>query len=237
MTKCFCLIFIIAAISATAFAQEQYLMPVDEGQSNPSLAAFRTKLIAAVKRKDAKYVLSVLDPKVKIDFGGGAGIVAFKKEWENLGPESRFWAQFLPVISNGGAFSDETEAKEPMFWAPYVFGSFPSELDAFEHAAIIGKDVHLRAKPSLKGDIVAKLSFNIVKIDPDELDVPDEGMSPAEMAYTGRNPEPFFWVKVTTLGGKTGYVKDEYVRRPVDYRAGFEKKRGVWKLVAFIAGD
>lgn len=26
-------------------------------------------------------------------------------------------------------------------------------------------------------------------------------------------------------------------RSPIDYRAGFEKKRGVWKMVTFVAGD
>jgi hypothetical protein len=182
-------------------------------------------------------VLSVLDPKIRIDFGGGGGVAEFKKQWDNLDPTGRFWREFLKVISNGGTFSKEPNETDGTFWAPYVFDTFPSELDSFEYAAILGKDIELRAKPSEKADVVAKLAYNIVKIDRDELDVPDEGLSPAEMAYTGKQPEPFFWVRVVTLGGKTGYVNEDYVHGPVDYRASFEKKRGRWVMTAFINGD
>jgi hypothetical protein len=39
------------------------------------------------------------------------------------------------------------------------------------------------------------------------------------------------------LGGKKGFVKAEFVRSPIDYRAIFEKKGRNWKLTAFVAGD
>jgi hypothetical protein len=53
---------------------------------------------------------------------------------------------------------------------------------------------------------------------------------------SGRSEYPG-WRHVRTLGGLNGYVKQEFVRSPIDYRAGFEKKRGVWKMIAFIEGD
>ena len=32
-------------------------------------------------------------------------------------------------------------------------------------------------------------------------------------------------------------VKEEFIRSSVDYRAGFEKKRGKWIMTFFLAGD
>jgi hypothetical protein len=42
---------------------------------------------------------------------------------------------------------------------------------------------------------------------------------------------------IETLGGKKGYVKGEFVRSPIDYRAGFDKVDGKWKLRLFLARD
>jgi hypothetical protein len=215
---------IIFAFS-TVFTQEQYVKPVDQADSNPSFAAFRTNLIAAVKRKDAKYVLSIVDPKIRINFGDGGGIIQFKKEWKNLSPTSAFWGEFLPVVSNGGMFSKEAYEKDGMFWAPYTFDAFPPELDATEYSAIFGKDVNLRSAARTDAPIVTTLSYNIVKIDRDSsIPVPREEGS-------------YLWYKVETLGGLKGFVKAEYVRSPIDYRACFEKKRGKWVMTAFVAGD
>ena len=221
----FSLVIFPVLLCVTAFAQEeQYVLPVDEAKSNPSFLAFRTRLIEAVKRKDASYVLSITDPNIRINFGDGGGIAAFRKEWKNLGPSSRFWVEFLPVISNGGRFSKEPTERDGTFWAPYVFDQFPPELDATDYAAIFGNNVNLREAPELNSKVVTRLSYNIVRIEPETL--PKSGLS----EYPG-------WWQITTLGGLKGFVKREYVRSPIDYRAGFEKKRGVWKMTVFVAGD
>jgi len=49
--------------------------------------------------------------------------------------------------------------------------------------------------------------------------------------------EKFTWYNVTTLGGKSGFAKADLVRSHIDYRAGFEKKRGLWKMTFLLAGD
>jgi hypothetical protein len=234
MSRLVILFFLVLA--GVAAGQERYLKPVDEAKSDPTFLAFREKLIAAAERKDLKFVMSILDPKVELSFGGDSGIRGFRELWTGKN-EAGFWKEFLPVIKNGGKYHAGSKQETAKFTAPYVFELFPEDLDQFEHAAIIGMDVNLREKPNRNASVVGKLSYNIVKIDPDELDTPDEGLTPAEQAYTGKQRELFFWVRVTTFGGQTGYVKDAYVRRPVDYRAGFEKKRGRWVMTFFIAGD
>ncbi len=213
----------VCLIATSAFAQERYVKPVDEASKDASFLAFRTKLIAAVERKDAAYILSILDPKIDLSFGGDAGIADFKRIWKINAKNSKFWDEFLPVIKNGGTW--RTEGGPKIFYAPYTFDSFPEDLDSFTHEAIFGSNVNVRERPSADSRVVTQLSYNVVTVETD----PD--------TEAGKIRESRGWSKVKTLGGVEGWVKNELVRSPIDYRAGFEKKRGVWKMVAFIAGD
>lgn len=223
--KLFGTLLLIGLCFSIAFGQERYVKPVDEASLDPSFAAFRAKLIDAAERRDAKFILATLDPKINLSFGGQQGIADFKAMWKIESGGKEFWAEFLPVIKNGGTFVRENGKRTNLFYAPYTFNSFPEDLDGFEHFAIFGSNVNLRESPDSESKIVARLSYNVVK---PEVDLLVKG---GEAGKIGG------WRKVRTLGGLTGYVKSEFVRSPIDYRAGFEKKRGVWKMVAFIAGD
>lgn len=204
-------------------AQERYVKPVDEAAKDASFLAFRTNLIAAVKRRDAKYLVSVLDRDVKASFGGDDGIEDFKKLWKLNSPKSEVWDELLAVLTNGGTFSKAD--KTTIFSAPYSFNGFPDDLDAFEYQVIFGNNVNLRAKPDLKSEVLARLSYNVVKVDYQN--------SVADAKKDGE----YEWLKIETLGGKKGFVNSKYVRSPIDYRAGFEKKNGKWKMIFFVAGD
>lgn len=204
-------------VAAGASAQERFVRPSDEAKRDPTFLAFRTKLIAAVKRRDSKHLLGILDPKITSSFGGDEGIADFKKYWKFPGPKTEFWSEFLTVITNGGGFDKETKNR---FCAPYLFENFPADLDEFRHLAIFGSNVNLRSKPSLMAPVVAQLSYNVV-----------------EAVEPGSQDEDSDWMEIRTLGGKRGFVKSGFVRSPIDYRACFEKKRGKWKMTAFVAGD
>lgn len=222
--KLLTLILLAGFAAIEAATQERYVKPVDEASLDPSFGAFRSKVIAAAERRDAGFMLSILDPKIHLSFGGDEGIADFRRIWKIHTKGTRFWTEFLPVIKNGGAFVRENGRRTNLFYAPYTFNSFPEDLDAFEYHAIFGFNVNLRKEPRMSAQVAAKLSYNVVRIEPENL------------PKSGRSEYPGWW-RVRTLGGLDGYVKKEYVRSPIDYRAGFEKKRGHWKMVAFIAGD
>ena len=206
-------------------AQERYVKFVDEARSDASLVAFRTKLIDAAKRRDAKYILSIVDKDIKNSFGGDDGIKEFKESWKIESPNSKFWDEFLPVITNGGKFFDSEEEASTArnFTAPYTFLAFPEDLDSFTYRVIFGNNVNLRSRPEMTAPVVTKLSYNVVEITNSIKDKTDA--------------EKVVWYEIKTLGGKRGFVKAEFVRSPIDYRAGFEKKNGKWKMVFFLAGD
>ncbi|MEO8649287.1 MAG: SH3 domain-containing protein, partial [Acidobacteriota bacterium] len=213
------------AFAAGTFGQERFVRPVDQAPNDASFLAFRTKLIAAAESRDAKFILSIIDPKIELSFGGDAGLADFKRIWKLNAAKSPFWEVFLPAIRNGGRFDRDPESRQMIFAAPYTFDGFPEDLDVFEYQAIFGSDVNLRSTPNADAPVAARLSYNIVRVDHDR-SVKRKG-----------SDEEFEWYRVETLGGLKGFVKSEFVRSPIDYRAGFQKKRGVWKMIFFIAGD
>ena len=222
MTR-FCFLLILVA-AWSAIGQERFVPPVDEAKLDVSFLAFRTKLIDAAERRDTKFVYGILDPKIELSFGGDQGVKDFKEMWKIEDPKTKFWDEFLQVIRNGGSFSRQNGKRTGLFLAPYTFESFPADLDGFEHFVIFGSGVNLRERAEVDSPVVAKLSYNVVKID-DSATVMKGGSEDAD------------WYRVATIGGLKGFVKAEFVRSPIDYRAGFEKKRGQWKMVVFIAGD
>lgn len=220
--KIFLTICLISVFSLCIVAQERFVMPVDEAKKDASFLAFRDKLIAAVKKRDSKFLLTVVDKNIKNGFGGEDGIIKFQKQWKLSSSKSELWGELLKVLTNGGAFDDR---RRNAFYAPYLFNEFPEDIDAFEYEAIFGNNVNLRAKPEADAQIVASLSYNIVKVDYQN--------SPK----VSKNAEKYSWLKIETLGGKKGYVKPEFVRSSIDYRAGFEKIKGKWMMTFFLAGD
>ncbi|HEX8368589.1 MAG TPA: SH3 domain-containing protein [Pyrinomonadaceae bacterium] len=221
----FTFFLLIGGVSGS-LAQERKVLPVDEGKTDASFSAFREKTLQAARRRDVKYILSIVEPNIKNTFGDSNGIEEFKKMWKINGRQSEFWDEFITVLTNGGAFFKRRGApKKQIFQAPYTFTEFPEDLDAIEHQIIFGNNVNLRSQPETSAPVVAALSYNIVKVD-FENSVKDENKE-----------DKYLWLKVETLGGKKGFVNARYVRSPVDYRAVFEKRNGKWKMVTFVAGD
>ncbi len=223
--KIFILTILILGIFLNVPAQERFVKPVDEGNQDASFTQFREKTIAALKKKDKKYLLSITDRNIKLGFGGVDGIENFKKDWKINSPNSEVWNELLAIFTNGGTFFKEAKVKNSQFCAPYIFTSFPEDLDAFEYNSIFGENVNLREKPDLNSEVIAQLSYNVVKVDFEK------------SVKNAKNGETFEWYKIKTLGGKEGFVSAEFVRSPIGYRSCFEKQKGKWKMTAFLAGD
>lgn len=218
----FIAVLLIAMLTPTATASTRKLYPVDEGAKDASFKAFRSKLIEAVKQRNTRFILTVLHPKVRLSFGGHSGIKDFKEMWKPDSADSKLWNELSTVLALGGTFS--TYERKRSFWAPYIFSTFPDDLDAFEHAAIVGENVRVRSQPNTTASIITNLSYDIVKSTFPNSDNLEEG-------------DALGWVRVVVPDGRNGYVASKYIRSPIDYRIGFEKIRGKWLITSFIAGD
>lgn len=205
-------VVIALTVNTKVFAQND-LPPVDQAASQPDFFTFRAQLIAALARRDSPFILAAVHPDIKNSFGGDDGIASFKKAWDIGKQDSRFWETLAYILALGGSF-DPSGA----FTAPYVYSQWPETLDAFQHIAVIGSGVRLRAAANTSSATVATLNFALV-----------------ELATTATPTSP--WTAVKTLDGKTGFIDKQYLRSPIDYRATFQKQNGRWQLVSLVAGD
>ncbi|MGH7724946.1 MAG: SH3 domain-containing protein [Candidatus Eiseniibacteriota bacterium] len=190
------------------------LLPVDEGVRNPEFFQFRARLQSAIAARDTSALLSMIDPHIKNSFGGDDGIENFRKMWKITDTASGLWPELGLVLAMGGRFSSETT-----FAAPYVYSAWPDDVDAFEHVAIVGSDVRVRAAPKLDAERLSALSFAIVR-----------------MARDGNDGSADF-TAIRLADGRTGYVSSTYVRSPIDHRAIFNRGSSGWRMTAFVAGD
>ena len=217
------LTFVFSTVGAAQ--KERQVLPVDEAKKDASFFAFREKFIAAVKKHDVKFLLDTLDRNVKGSFGGDSGIADFKRLWKLDKPNSKLWTELLTVLTNGGTFVKDAGVKNKQFCASYSFTVFPTNLDSFQYQMIFGNNISLRARPDSKAASIAKLSYNVVKVDYEK------------SVKKPKSEDDYSWLKIETIGGKKGFVSAEFVRSPIDYRGCFEKINGKWKMTFFLAGD
>ena len=124
------------------------------------------------------------------------------------------WANLESTLRLGGRFQgDGTE-----FFAPYTWTvDLPESSDPFETYFVIGDRVALRDRPIQYGEIIARLSYDIVRL------------------LEGGEGTPYREVELAS--GITGFVHNQYLRSSVDYRAIFVFDEGRWQMTVFIAGD
>lgn len=212
-----------------AAAQEVKLYPVDDAAKDASFKRFRDRLTVAIKKRDRKFLLSIIHPKIQNSFGGDGGAREFVNTWKLNSPDSKVWKELLTVLSLGGSFDKEKGQK--IFVAPYVTSRWdsivrklPSNADVFTHSAIIAAKVPVYSRPDAAGPVVTLLSYDVVEVD-------------QEHSVWKGDHEELRWARIKTLKGQEGYVQGDKIRSAVDYRAYFKKVKGKWMMHAFIAGD
>ena len=99
-------------------AQNIRLYPVDESHKDRSFKVFRDQLLAALRRRDKKFLLSILHPKILNSLGGEGGVKEFVEMWNLNSSQSKVWSELHEILLLGGTFDEQNGGKE--FSAPYV---------------------------------------------------------------------------------------------------------------------
>jgi len=205
------MVLALLLLLAAPAADRPRLPPVDRCASAPGFTAFREELLGVVARKDVERLLALSDENIMLSFGGDFGREAMRKMWELDRPAgSLIWQELGEALKLGCAMSEGGAV------VPSMATTLPANEDAFE-VMIAVKPGPLRAAPNDRARAIATLDWDLVSIgewDPDNR-----------------------WARIRLRDGRTGYVRTDAVRSPIDYRAIFERKDGKWKMRAFVAGD
>jgi len=207
---------LVVFAACTAQAAERKLPPVDEAWKDPTLVTFRKNLLAAVKRRDLKYVVSRSARNIRLSFGGYSGRKTFR-EWLRLeGMRETYWRELEGVFSLGGVFNGKDT-----FCIPYVACiDVPGcpDCDPYEIVYVLSDNAKAYAAMDTKSPVVATLSYDVLNMD-----------------YSKEVIEG--WMSVELPRGGVGYVTGPEFRSPLDYRALLRKRKGTWEIDIFIAGD
>ena len=211
--------FFLLLLSTTLACAEPKLLPVDETAKDSGFAKFKKELAAAVEKRDASFIESVLAADALASFGGDRGVEGFRSAYGLGDPSAPFWRELGKVLSLGGTFN--RSRKE--FTAPYVASRWPEEFDAMEYVALTKKDIAVLGYPAIGGKELARLSYSILRV--------------ASESEKSESTEESEWIAVHLPTGGTGFVPASAVRSPLDYRAQFRREGTRWKLASFLAGD
>jgi hypothetical protein len=220
---------ILFAAFASASELTERVKPWDEGVQDASFVKFRNELKEVIAHKDAVALLKLVASDIKIDFGGGHGVAAFRKQWKLPDPKSELWPALSLVVDQGGNFDSKT-----VFSAPYAYSAFPSDVDPVDKVVVTSADAVLRDIPFATGKVIRKLDHDIltvVGVRHYDLVVSATSYHLQHKAYAE------LWLLVKDAKGIPGSVWSGDVRSPLDYRALFEKRKGKWLIATFLAGD
>jgi hypothetical protein len=136
--------------------------------------------------------------------------------WELDSPAtSRLWRELGAALRLGCA-----RDREGALWAPSMSmpGAGDEDGDSVETVVAVARGAALRAAPSDAGAAVAMLDWDVLTVRPG-----DDGEGA--------------WLAASLADGRRGHVRRSEVRSRADFRAVFEKRRGRWRMTAFVAGD
>lgn len=232
MKICFS-ILIIQLLVSTGFSQEKIVLPRNDTDQDPSLAAFVTDLKKAITAKDAEWIKAALDKDVMSSLGDEPGIESFLNYWTPENNSTDFWPYLKRVVDMGGVFlhdkNDETGRFQFVF--PYVYDiDLHLEDDYYMIGAITVKNVNLRSAPDTKSNVITQLSHNVIFFNYENEDMSNVALNSCD------DPE---WYLIETYDRKyKGWVSWQYVYSVTGPRLFlFKDKSNHWKVSAFVAGD
>lgn len=244
----------IGAIVGATFATISYLEEVQSNSaaetspaaspgtsenSNPSLPSkgkdfseFRLQLLDAIKRRDANFIKDLVDLRTQWNFGGTTNF--YNSNIEDS--QSMFWQYIEKAVANGcvvepNAKVADREAGSEVWVCPETIGKPIYDSGWQEEVAILGKDVNVRSEPGTDAAILAIVSKQVIKFDPETFNNLSERMQ-------GSVNSPDGWTPILLQNGKKGWVQNSFIyyqRR--DYRISFYRQDDRWKLRYFWRGD
>jgi len=216
------LLAVFACVPVTTQAQVRAFDPVDEGAADPSWLQFRTRLMTALERKDSKFVLGTLDPRIRNGEGRADGLAEFRKVWNFDKDPGHLYTELRRLLSLGSVYVRE-DKKPAELCAPYVTFKWPDDVDPLGAGAIIVREALVKAQPGNRSDTVATLGHVLVEV--------------ADWEVADEDPKsPQKWVRIATKAGP-GYVPEEQVRSAVEHRACFRRSGNGWRMTVLLSGD
>ena len=207
-----------AAFAAPSHAQQRRLEPVDEAARDSSWTSFRARLLAALGKRDRKFVLGVLDRNVRNGSDSPRGIAEFRKQWHLDADDSPFWQELVSALSLGSAWLAREKQRRELC-APYVLAKWPEDLEPTKNGVIVAREALVKSEPSAGSQTLVTLSHDIVGVADWEVEDKDAGSKQK-------------WVRIWIKSG-IGFIPEEQIRSPIEHAACFVRTEQGWRMTVF----
>ena len=185
--------------------------PVNDCIGLPGAKPFFLTLENAVKNRDAEALLGITDAKVKLDFGGGAGLQTFRERLAD--PQGKLWPDLARISALGCAHAANGDMVMPSFANQQM-----DDVDTANALIVTGADAPVRQTPDAAAPAIDTVSWDAVTL------------------VGGLDPKaPFQHIK--TAAGKDGYIATDHLRSPLAYRLRAAPIGDGWRIVSFVNGD
>ena len=208
-------------LAAAGSAHGAQLPPADEAAGDESWQRFKARLLEALVRRDAPFIAGIVDPSIR-NTSGKRGAAEFNQLWNPRAAISPLWVE-LPKVLFLGSVLVPRGGKVVELCMPYVYYHWPTDADHGTAGAIIAKETLVKAQPAANSATLQTLSYAVVNVL--DWEVADQAKDNAQK-----------WVKLATAAGE-GYVPEEHVRSPLEYRACFVKSGARWRMTGLEFGE
>jgi hypothetical protein len=219
MLRVLCAIILAGALYA--HAQDMKLTPVDEGAGAPGWVSFKSKLLEALAKRDHKFVMGIVDRNIR-NMTPQDGVQEFRRLWAPESATSPLWTELAKALQLPSTFV-KRDKRLTELCAPYVHFKWPDEAPAGVNATIIAREALLKAQPSTGSPTLRTLSYDLVRVLDWEV---------ADLDKSSKQE----WVRIQTVTGM-GFVPEEQIRSPLEYRACFIRSGAGWRMTGFEAGE
>ena len=164
-----------------------------------------------MKARDADALVKLVDPGVRLDFGGGAGPDELRQRL--TATRSELWGELGALLLLGCA------ADGGVATMPWIFSRMPETIDPTGAMLVLGEGVPLRQRPLPDAAVVERLGWALVTL-------PGGGFDPKAR-----------FAEVIAPSGAHGYLESARLRSLLDYRVIADRIDGAWRVTAIVAGD
>lgn len=207
------------AYAATAVPEPAFV-PRDEAANDVSWTRFRDRLLTAIRQRDRKFVLGIVDRNVRNGLERPRGMNEFIRQWEPDAEDSPLWRELPRALHLAPAYYRHDHMPRSLC-APYVLPQWPKDIDPHDYGAITARQTEVRSEPSGHAAVQVTLGHIIVRV--------------ADWEVADREAEnKQKWVKIRAQE-RDGYIPEEHIRSPVEHLACFRKGENGWRLTSFLA--
>jgi hypothetical protein len=201
----------------------------DDSYMDAEFYQFKSELTSCVLAKDKNKLMNLLADSIMSSTDDCESPLCSKNEFLNAyfyGDAEESWKELSTILRYGFTKIKSKEFIMPekheatVFLAPSYYNSFDDQT----HLLVLGEHVNIRKSPSLKAEVVKKVSWELLECDCDIF-------TTSQTTYQQGDGKD--WIEVKENGKVLGYIVRDYTSIDIYLQLGVAKVEGKWKIIYY----